>query len=97
MSGFAANGGFSLNFLILIAVVFISYFVGMLPILPGGLAVFEGSMTGLLMMMHLPYKNSLAISLVFRFITYWFVMLLSGGGILLWKIQNQILKLKKPV
>ncbi len=81
------------NFFYLLAVVFVSYFLGNLPIFPGGLLAFEGSMTVLLMsLFHIPYETAIGLSLIFRFVSYWFVLLLSMGGIFLWKSKNYLLK-----
>jgi len=79
------------NFFYLLAIVFISYFLGNIPILPGGLVAFEGSMTVLLMsMFQITYETSFAISLIFRFVTYWFVILLSMKGVFLWKHKKYV-------
>lgn len=79
------------NFFYLLAIVFISYFLGNIPILPGGLVAFEGSMTVLLMsMFHISYETSFALSIIFRFVTYWFVILISLKGVFLWKHRKYI-------
>lgn len=81
------------NIFSLLAVVFVSYFLGNLPIFPGGLLAFEGSMTLLLVsLFYIPYETAIALSIIFRFVTYWFVLLLSMGGIFLWKSKNFLLK-----
>lgn len=65
------------NPIILAEVTFIAYMVGMIPLLPGGLGSFEATMTGLLVAMQIEANQALAITLVFRFTTFWFVILLS--------------------
>ena len=56
--------------IILMEVTFISYMVGMIPLLPGGLGSFEATMTSLFMVMEIKASDALAISLLFRFITF---------------------------
>lgn len=58
-------------------VTFISYMVGMIPLLPGGLGSFEAVMSGLLMLMRLSLVEAAAITVLFRFNTFWFVIILS--------------------
>lgn len=80
------------NIFVLYAVTFISYFAAMIPILPGGLGTFEGTMSGLLLVYGLTPEEAVAVSLVFRFVTFWFVVLLSAAVILLWKLLSYIRK-----
>lgn len=63
--------------IVLAEITFISYMVGMIPLLPGGLGSFEGAMTSLLMAAQIESHQALAITLIFRFVTFWFVMLIS--------------------
>jgi uncharacterized protein (TIRG00374 family) len=58
-------------------ITFTSYLVAMIPIFPGGLGGFEGTMSGLLLAIGVQYSDSLAVTLVFRFATFWFVLILS--------------------
>jgi len=70
------------------AVAFASYMVAMLPIFPGGLGGFEGTMSGLLLAMGFVRSDALVITVLFRFITFWFVMLLSLIFIGFYKLKN---------
>lgn len=74
------------NLLVLFAITFVSYFAAMIPLLPGGLGTFEGTMSGTLLLYGLTPEQSLAVSLVFRFVTFWFVVLFSAAIIIVWKI-----------
>ncbi len=65
------------DWIFLTEVTFISYMVGMIPLLPGGIGSFEATMTSLLMAMKIDPNEALAITLLFRFITFWFVILIS--------------------
>lgn len=73
--------------LILFAATFVSYFAAMIPLLPGGIGTFEGTMSGILIVYGLTLQESVAISLVFRFITFWFVVLFSLVVIVIWKVH----------
>lgn len=85
------------DWVFLTEITFLSYMVGMIPLLPGGLGGFEATMTSLLIVMQINSNEALAITMLFRFITFWFVILLSllyVGG---WKIggrKNEIHKNK---
>ncbi|NLP35955.1 MAG: flippase-like domain-containing protein [Clostridiales bacterium] len=80
---------FTTNFdwIFLTEVTFISYMVGMIPLLPGGIGSFEATMTSLLIIMQINSNDAFAITLLFRFITFWFVILISliYAGIWRWK------------
>lgn len=71
----------SLNPLFLFAATFAAYFAAMIPLLPGGLGTFEAVMGGMLVASGLTWEEALAISLVFRFVTFWFVVL--GSALLI--------------
>ncbi|NLL18932.1 MAG: flippase-like domain-containing protein [Clostridia bacterium] len=81
---FSFNG----SFLFTAEVAFISYLMGMLPLTPGGLGSFEGTMTGLLLLMGLAVYDGAVITVVFRFITFWFVVLMSIAVVACWKIYQ---------
>ncbi|NLM52831.1 MAG: flippase-like domain-containing protein [Firmicutes bacterium] len=71
--------------LLLAEITFLSYMVGMIPLFPGGLGSFEATMASLLRLLQVPASASLAITLLFRFLTFWFVLLLSLLYAVLWK------------
>lgn len=71
------------------AIAFAAYMVAMIPIFPGGLGGFEGTMTGLLLAVGAMQSNALIITVLFRFATFWFVMLLSLAFIGLYKIHKR--------
>lgn len=73
----------------LFAATFVSYFAGMLPLLPGGLGTFEASMGSILSAYGLGAGESAALTVVFRFVTFWFVVLASGMIILIDKLQSK--------
>ena len=63
------------------AVTFAAYMVAMIPIFPGGLGGFEGTMSGLFLAMGFAASDAVVVTVLFRFITFWFVMLFSLGFI----------------
>ncbi|MBM7540366.1 lysylphosphatidylglycerol synthase transmembrane domain-containing protein [Amphibacillus cookii] len=66
-----------LSISVVIGVTFISYAVGMLPLLPGGMGSFESTLVLLLRSFEISYTISIAIALLFRFITYWLQLVIS--------------------
>lgn len=58
------------------AIAFVAYMVAMLPIFPGGLGGFEGTMTALLAVFGLAAGDAAVTTILFRFVTFWFVMLM---------------------
>ena len=57
------------------AITFAAYMVAMLPIFPGGLGGFEATMAGLLAAMGVAISDAAVITIFFRFLTFWLVML----------------------
>lgn len=88
MKGFAVE----IDYISIAAITFLSYIIGMLPLLPGSIGSFEGSMLLLLAIKGVPIEIGLSISFVFRFVTFWFEFLISFIILLL---NNIILFLKK--
>lgn len=60
-------------------ITFTSYLIGLLPLLPGGLGIFEGSMVFMFMLMGFALEEGLAVTLISRLVTYWFPLLLSAA------------------
>lgn len=72
--------GLNFNFFVTLAITMTSYMIGMLPLTPGGIGTFEASMVNLLMgnpFVALDLALAVTITVVFRFITFWFVILIS--------------------
>jgi uncharacterized protein (TIRG00374 family) len=76
---------FEADFAGIAAITFAAYMVGMLPIFPGGLGGFEGTMSGLLYATGFAAADAAVITVFFRFTTFWFVMLLAMGYIASYK------------
>ncbi|WP_031516001.1 lysylphosphatidylglycerol synthase transmembrane domain-containing protein [Desulfofalx alkaliphila] len=66
------------SFIPLAVVTFLTYMVASVPLTPGGLGTFEGGMVLLLLPLGVPIYQGLALALVLRFVTFWFVFLLSA-------------------
>jgi uncharacterized protein (TIRG00374 family) len=77
----------SVNILFLGAVTFVSYLAAMIPVFPGGIGAFEGTMSALLLTMGFGQSDALVITIIFRFITFWFVLLGSLGFIGVHKVM----------
>lgn len=60
------------------AITFLSYVMGMIPLLPGGIGSFESCMILLMKIYGLPMEVGATIAIVFRFATFWFEFILSG-------------------
>ncbi|OON99550.1 MAG: hypothetical protein ATN35_12065 [Epulopiscium sp. Nele67-Bin004] len=71
---------------IIFAVTMTSYMAGMLPITPGGIGTFEGTMITWLTMLSVASEVSVTITIIFRFITFWFVNLASAMCVVLYKL-----------
>ena len=58
-------------------VTILSYMIAMVPVSPGGIGTFEGSILVLLSSMGIASSLAITFALVLRFTTYWFAFLLS--------------------
>lgn len=79
-----------MNFFMVIGITMTAYMMGMLPLTPGGIGTFEGSMVALFILVYGNAEENISlfftVAIVFRFITFWFVMLIS----LLYVIISQV-------
>lgn len=77
-----------LNFFVILAITMTSYMLGMLPLTPGGIGTFEGGMISLFSMISTSNLVDLSIfvtiTIVFRFVTFWFVIIISLIYVLIW-------------
>jgi uncharacterized protein (TIRG00374 family) len=71
------------SFFHITAITFAAYMVAMIPIFPGGLGGFEATMTALLVTANIPIESAAIVTIFFRFITFWFVMLIGAVFVLL--------------
>ncbi len=85
--------GLQVGFFHLALATYLAYTAGMIPLLPGGLGTFEGTMLLMLIPAGVPLYQVLVFALVFRFITFWLVFLLSacymGVYILVMKLNRR--------
>ncbi len=93
--GILANSfGVDLGFFVVLAITMSAYMVGMFPLTPGGIGTFEGTMILMLGMLSIHQATAFTITVIFRFITFWFVILVSFifvvvyKGIEQWKIKR---------
>lgn len=73
------------------AVTYLSYLAGMAP-LPGGLGAFEGAAALFLAGLSVTPENALAFALVLRFVTFWFVFLVSGVWLIIRWLSSHLAK-----
>lgn len=85
MAILAYSLGINVSFFITIAITMSSYMIGMLPLTPGGIGTFEGTMISLFSLISINTAVSSTITIVFRIITFWFVMLLSTVFVTIYK------------
>jgi uncharacterized protein (TIRG00374 family) len=78
-----------------LAITFISYSAGNIPILPGGLGSFEATMTALISLLtSLSLVEGFAVTVIFRFITFWLVIVFGGLIVSLVKMREFCIKLR---
>lgn len=75
-----------MDYMSISAITYLTYMVGMIPLLPGSIGSFETSMVTLLAIKGLSIEKAIAISVIFRFVTFWFEFLISLVGLLIDKI-----------
>lgn len=66
-----------INFTALTFIIFASYLVAQLPVTPGGIGTFEGTMIILLTKLNIDFSSAFIFTTVFRFVTHWFLVLAS--------------------
>ncbi|WZL73576.1 lysylphosphatidylglycerol synthase transmembrane domain-containing protein [Clostridiaceae bacterium 35-E11] len=74
--------GFQLPLLACVFIVSFSFIVGALSMMPGGLFAVEGSVVGLLLMMHLEKSTAVATTIITRFSTLWLGVALGLMGLM---------------
>ncbi|SDZ16821.1 lysylphosphatidylglycerol synthase transmembrane domain-containing protein [Tindallia californiensis] len=70
--------GYNLNQVVVIISTYTAYLVSMIPLLPGGLATFEGTMALVLSSEGIASYEALSIALTTRVITFWIPLMISG-------------------
>ncbi|MDR5658554.1 lysylphosphatidylglycerol synthase transmembrane domain-containing protein [Serpentinicella sp. ANB-PHB4] len=86
--------GYELSVIVVIIATYTAYLVSMVPLLPGGLATFEGSMALVLAYEHLASHEAFSIALMTRVITFWIPLLISGVVMIYY--LNKAKTLKQP-
>lgn len=85
LQGLGINGGIDLA-AIAIFILALGSILGGVSSLPGGLGAAEVTMTGMLQgLAHLPENSAATATLLIRFCTLWFAVLLGGLTILIWR------------
>lgn len=71
--------GYQLNPVIVITAIYTAYLVSMIPLFPGGLATFEGSLALVLTSEGLSSPEAFSIALMVRLITFWIPLAISAA------------------
>ncbi|MBU9710390.1 lysylphosphatidylglycerol synthase transmembrane domain-containing protein [Evansella tamaricis] len=71
----------NIDYLTISAISFIAYMISMLPLTPGGLGTFEGSVVIILGSLQIGMADAIILAVLFRFVTYWFVFFFGLGSI----------------
>ena len=90
----AAALGLNLEALTAPIATYFAYLVSMIPLLPGGLGTFEGSMAFMFSLGGLSSAEGTAVALLSRGITFWFPLLLSAGAAAYLSLENSLLFFK---
>lgn len=90
MAILASTLGVRIPLIIILSITMTSYMMGMFPLTPGGLGTFEGTMVTLLALLSVDASVGITISFVFRFITFWFVILASGFIVVLFDFIDRV-------
>lgn len=83
-----------LSFVSSAVIAYLTYMVGMIPLLPGGIGTFEGSMVLFLLPMGISHTEGILLALILRFVTFWFVFILSSGYLGYQQLTSIIRKLR---
>lgn len=70
--------GLDISFFAIAMVTYLTYMIGMIPLLPGGLGSFEAAAVFLLQPLGVSLEAGMVLALVLRFATFWFVFGLSS-------------------
>ncbi|MCL2036585.1 MAG: flippase-like domain-containing protein [Oscillospiraceae bacterium] len=73
--------------LFVIVTTYAAYLVAMFTIFPGGLGGFEGTMTGMLLTAGFSQNDAFVVAVLFRFFSFWLVMLFSIAFLFVYKIS----------
>jgi len=85
----------NVHFFSVVAIAFFSYMVALIPIFPGGLGGFEATMSGLLLAIGFINHDALIITILFRFVTFWLVTIISLIFITYYKAKHSISPIKE--
>lgn len=82
----------SINIFKLISITYISYLIGIIPVLPGSIGTFEAGMASLLMLVGFEYEKAIIVSVIFRIVTFWFEFIFSLVFLTIEKMINKKIK-----
>jgi len=73
----AWNLNLEISFIAVSVVTYLSYMIAVVPLLPGGVGTFEAGMVFLLVPLGISFHQGMALALALRFVTFWFVFVMS--------------------
>ena len=80
--------GTDISFGIVACVTFLAYLVGLIPLLPGGLGIYEGSAIALYSILGISLADATVAVIIGRLFTFWFVILLGTLAAIILKIKT---------
>ena len=90
--------GIEANIFTITIITFTAYLAGLIPLLPGGLGLFEGSMVLMFTLSGFNAAEGLAVTLISRLVTYWFPLLIAAAAtsyLAIWENENGKEKMPK--
>lgn len=75
-------------------ITYLSYMAGMIPVSPGGLGIFESTSTLLTGIAGILPDKGIAFTLILRFVTFWFVFILSGFYLAAGRVRRFIVSMR---
>lgn len=82
--------GFTPGLIVIVVATFTAYIVSMIPVLPGGLGTFEGTMTLVFTYAGLSAAEGLTIALVTQLVSFWIPLFISAGVSMLAVYRREI-------
>lgn len=90
LKAFMISWGIGLNqgMMLIMMITFLAYMAGMIPLLPGGLGTFEGTIILLFAAAGVSGSLALTFAIILRFVTYWFVFIISAIYVFIYNLYK---------
>jgi CDP-diacylglycerol--serine O-phosphatidyltransferase len=83
--------GMQLDFLLVSVITYLSYLAGMVPFLPGGIGTLDGVLILLLHQSGFEISSAVAVTLGYRVVSYWLLMVFANSCLLVDWIKSKLL------